>query len=77
MDLSDRALHRLPPATKPQIEHIERLVNDVGFADRKARNAWLSEEVGRPIVYIDDLKKVEAIEIIRTLLQWRDRKLEQ
>jgi len=59
-------------ATTPQINYLEILFNDLGF-DRAARKAFMSEELGRTIRFLDELTTAEASRIITAL---RERKEE-
>ena len=55
-----------PRATDVQINFLEILFNDLGF-DRVSRNAWLTEEAGREIHFLDELTIGEASRFIETL----------
>jgi len=60
------------PATPAQQNNLEILLNDHGFSTRAQRNAWLSEEVGREIEYLDELSKAEASMLISRLKEEED-----
>ena len=47
-------------------EYLEILFNDVGF-NRATRKAWLSDRLGRDIVFLDDLSPQEAHGVIEEL----------
>lgn len=50
---------------------------DCGFVDRVNRNAYLSEELGRKIKYLDELKTDEASRIINQLRLMKDENWEK
>jgi hypothetical protein len=60
-------------ATTPQINYLELLFNDLGF-DRRARNAFMSEELQRSIRFLDELTSAEASRIITALRERKDEK---
>jgi len=55
------------PATPPQRNYLEILLNDRGYTARAQRNAWLSAETGKDVHFLDDLSKVEASRLIGLL----------
>ena len=60
--------HKPIPATLAQKNYIEILANDITFS-RIQRNAWISNEIGRDIHYLDELTLDEASVIITGLRQ--------
>lgn len=58
--------------TDPQKEYLEILLNDCGFLERRVRNHFLTQEVGREIRYLDSLTKTEATRLISDLKDRRD-----
>jgi hypothetical protein len=59
------------PATEPQVSYIETLAIDLGL-ERSRRNAWLSDFLGRPIRFVDDLTKQEAMRVIRRMIEMKE-----
>jgi len=58
-------------ATTAQINYMQILFTDLCF-DRTARNAFLSEELGRPIRFLDELDSAEASRIITALKERKE-----
>jgi hypothetical protein len=63
-------------ASRKQIEYINDLLIDVGYADRTKRNAYLSAEMEREIKYVDDLTVEEASRIIQQLKDMKENEWE-
>lgn len=62
------------PITAKQLKFVEELLIDCGFSgSRKLRNDFLTRECGRTIDAPDALTVPEATNIIRILLEQRDR----
>ena len=58
--------------SRDTIKWLEVLLNDCGLnISRLARNAFLSNEVGREINFVDDLSAAEAHTLYQKLLQRR------
>jgi hypothetical protein len=53
--------------TCTQQQYLEILLNDMGYADRKQRNGYLSRMVGRAVRYLDDLSTSEKSKLIHVL----------
>ena len=53
-----------------EVNYLEILFNDLGFG-RAARKAFMSEELGRPVRFLNELTTAEASRIITAL---RERK---
>jgi hypothetical protein len=58
-------------ASTAQINYLEILFNDLGF-DRTARKAFMSEETGRPVRFLDELTSAEASRIITALKERKE-----
>lgn len=63
-------------ATEKQIKYIESLLIDVRYSTLKIRNAWLSDEFGREIKYLDELTVPEASQAIDRLRDIKDNEWE-
>ena len=75
-DYSDEAQKRAaelaPRATEKQTKFLEILLNDIGCHNRITRNTFLSDELGRPIRYMDDVTLDEATRLIDSLIIERE-----
>ena len=60
------AATRLLP-TEPQVKLLEVLFIDACYSTRVRRNDWLSNRLGRPVKYLDDMSRQEASRMIETL----------
>lgn len=58
-------------STEKQREYIEQLLIDVGISTKRQRDVFLSDILNRPIKYLDELSKIDAMKIIDIL---KDRK---
>jgi len=60
-------------ATRAQQDYLSILFIDCGFT-RAQRNAWLLDETGKDVHYLDDLSKEDAHTLIGKLIQMREAK---
>jgi hypothetical protein len=71
--MEERATARIKRATKPQISYLEQLLIDCGFDTLTQRNAYLSRELSRDIVHLEDVYASECSRLIDELKERKGR----